>query len=229
MRMNNLVDKKITTFLHLSDVFVKHGYHLFLVGGTVRDFLLNLPLTDMDAVTDATPKEMESFIDGDYTFAKYGSIKYKFEDVKFDITTLREEKDYIDYRHPGKIIYVKDLSIDVKRRDFTVNGLYLNNELKVIDYVHGIDDLNKKMLVMIGDPNIRLQEDPLRIIRALRFSIMYDLTIDEKLKKAIKEKKELLNNINIEKIHLDLKKIKNVDEEKLRKIFDEFNLTYVIE
>jgi len=176
MRMNNLVDKKITTFLHLSDVFVKHGYHLFLVGGTVRDFLLNLPLTDMDAVTDATPKEMESFIDGDYTFAKYGSIKYKFEDVKFDITTLREEKDYIDYRHPGKIIYVKDLSIDVKRRDFTVNGLYLNNELKVIDYVHGIDDLNKKMLVMIGDPNIRLQEDPLRIIRALRFSIMYDLT-----------------------------------------------------
>jgi len=227
--MNNLVDKKITTFLHLSDVFVKHGYHLFLVGGTVRDFLLNLPLTDMDAVTDATPKEMESFIDGDYTFAKYGSIKYKFEDVKFDITTLREEKDYIDYRHPGKIIYVKDLSIDVKRRDFTVNGLYLNNELKVIDYVHGIDDLNKKMLVMIGDPNIRLQEDPLRIIRALRFSIMYDLTIDEKLKKAIKEKKELLNNINIEKIHLDLKKIKNVDEEKLRKIFDEFNLTYVIE
>lgn len=223
------MDKKITTFLHLSDVFVKHGYHLFLVGGTVRDFLLNLPLTDMDAVTDATPKEMESFIDGDYTFAKYGSIKYKFEDVKFDITTLREEKDYIDYRHPGKIIYVKDLSIDVKRRDFTVNGLYLNNELKVIDYVHGIDDLNKKMLVMIGDPNIRLQEDPLRIIRALRFSIMYDLTIDEKLKKAIKEKKELLNNINIEKIHLDLKKIKNVDEEKLRKIFDEFNLTYVIE
>ena len=98
------MDNKIHAYIELSKIFNNHGYSLYLVGGTVRDYLLNIPLTDLDVVSDATPEEIRKFFpDEDYTFAKYGSVKLHFVGYKFDVTTLREEKGYIDYRHPGEI------------------------------------------------------------------------------------------------------------------------------
>ena len=105
---------KSDAFIELSKVFSDHGYRLYLVGGTVRDLLLGLPLTDMDAVTDATPDEMKGFLEGDFTFAKMGSFKVKYHDVKFDITTLRKEKGYKDHRHPGEVVFV---NVDVVKTE----------------------------------------------------------------------------------------------------------------
>ena len=219
------MDKQLLAFFKLSALFHDHGFSLYLVGGTVRDYLLNIPLTDMDAVTDATPNDMKSFLtDADYTFSCFGSIKYKVDDIKFDITTLRKESEYIDSRHPRHIEFVKDLNIDVKRRDFTINGLYLDDKEKVIDLVNGVNDLNNKIIKMIGDPDIRIKEDPLRIIRAIRFAIDLDFVIDESLTKAIKDNKGLLERINKDKINMDLLKIKNNDLEKVRSIFAKFDL-----
>ena len=224
------MDKKIDSFLFLADLFSKNGYQLFLVGGTVRDYLLGLPLTDMDAVTDATPDEMKTFIpDGNFTFAKYGNVGYKCNGTKFDLTTLRKEDEYADSRHPNSVIFVKDLSIDVRRRDFTINGIYLDKDMKIIDYVGGQNDLRNHLLRMIGDPDKRIKEDPLRIIRALRFALDFNLSIDEELETAIKCNSYLLDNLNKDKILQDLKKIRIDDKDKIRKIFHDYNIKLVLD
>lgn len=224
------MDQKIEKYQNLSKLFQQHGFQLFLVGGTVRDYLLKRELTDMDAVTDATPEDMKNFlIDADFTFMKFGSIKYHFLGLKFDITTLREENGYFDSRHPEKIRFVKDLSVDVKRRDFTINGLYLNDKIEVIDFVGGTLDLNNHLLRCIGDPDIRIKEDPLRIIRALRFMIDFDLSLDESLKTAINDNILLLNKINPLKIKEDIKKIKCQDKDKIKDIFDNFHITHLLD
>ena len=112
------MNRKLELYKKLSSDFEKHGFLLYLVGGTVRDYLLGKELDDMDLVTDATPSEMKEFLNNaDYTFEKYGSVKLKIEDTKFDITTLRKEDGYSDYRHPSKICFTKSIKEDVFRRD----------------------------------------------------------------------------------------------------------------
>ena len=225
------MDQKLIEFLELNKLFEDNGFSLYMVGGTVRDYLMGLPLDDMDVVTDATPEEIKKFLpDASYVFARFGSVSYKTEKkVKFDITTLREEKGYEDARHPNKIHFVKDLSIDVKRRDFTVNALYMNSKLEVIDYVNGQEDLKNHTLRMVGNPDKRIKEDPLRIIRALRFSIDYKLNIDSELDKAIRNNISLLEKLNIEKIRQDIKKIKNKDSASISKLFEEYNIKHLLD
>ena len=225
------MDQKLIVFLELNKLFEDNGFSLYMVGGTVRDYLMGLPLDDMDVVTDATPEDIKKFLpDASYVFARFGSVSYKTEKkVKFDITTLREEKGYEDARHPNKIHFVKDLSIDVKRRDFTVNALYMNSKLEVIDYVNGQEDLKNHTLRMVGNPDIRIKEDPLRIIRALRFSIDYKLNIDSELDKAIRNNISLLEKLNIEKIRQDIKKIKNKDSASISKLFEEYNIKHLLD
>lgn len=225
------MDEKLLDYLSLNKLFEENGFSLYLVGGTVRDYLLNLPLDDMDVVTDATPEDIKKFLpDASFTFARFGSVSYKInKKVKFDITTLREEKGYEDGRHPDKIHFVKDLSIDVKRRDFTINALYMNSKLEVIDYVDGEKDLSNHILKMVGNPDLRIKEDPLRIIRALRFSIDYKLSIDKELDLAIRNSISLLEKLNIEKIHQDIRKIKNKDQEAINKLFEDYNIKHLID
>ena len=225
------MDQKLIEFLQLNKLFEDNGFSLYMVGGTVRDYLMGLPLDDMDVVTDATPEDIKKFLpDASFVFARFGSVSFKTEKkVKFDITTLREEKGYEDARHPNKIHFVKDLSIDVKRRDFTVNALYMNSKLEVIDYVNGQEDLKNHTLRMVGNPDLRIKEDPLRIIRALRFSIDYKLDIDSELDKAIRNNISLLEKLNIEKIRQDIRKIKNKDSEVIRKLFEEYNIKHLLD
>ena len=225
------MDEKLIEFQSLNQLFKDNGFSLYLVGGTVRDYLLGYPLDDMDVVTDAKPDDIKKFLpDASYVFARFGSVSYKTEKkVKFDITTLREEKGYEDARHPNKIHFVKDLSIDVKRRDFTVNALYMDSDLNVIDYVNGQKDLENHILRMVGSPDKRLKEDPLRIIRALRFSIDYQLSIDSELKEAIKNNISLLDKLNIEKIHQDIRKIKCKDLSLINEIFEDYNIQHLLD
>lgn len=220
------MNKNLKLFLKLNKLFSEHGHKLFLVGGTVRDYLLGLPLTDMDAVTDALPSEMKEFLpEANYTFERFGSVSIKFDKkVKFDITTLRKETSYEDSRHPSKIEFVNDLSIDVNRRDFTINGLYLDSNLQVIDYVSGKKDLENKVLRMIGNPLIRLKEDPLRIIRAIRFASDFDLSLDSELESAIRNNINELQKLNKDKINQDLKKCNPDKQSIVLQYLQKFNI-----
>ena len=223
------MNSKSNAFIELPKVFSSRGYRLYLVGGTVRDILLNIPLTDMDAVTDATPEEMKSFLEGDYTFAKMGSIKAKYNDVKFDITTLRKEKGYKDHRHPGEVVFVKEKKIDHIRRDFTINAMYMDENFKLYDYENGLEDLNNRILRMVGDPKKRLKEDPLRILRALRFSLTYQLSIEPSLEKALIGSIKFLDSLSKDKIKMELKKFDLSQKEQMITIFEKYSIKHLLD
>ena len=222
--------KNIDTYLELAKAFKNRGFNLYLVGGTVRDFLLKEELTDMDLVTDATPEQMLPFLkEADDTFKKFGFIKLKYKDVKFDITTLRVEGKYLDSRHPSKIKYVTDLKKDYVRRDFTINAMYLDSYFILYDFCNGQEDLKNKLIRFVGNPKKRIKEDPLRILRAIRFALMYGFSFEAKTEKALKKYSYLLKNINKDKIVQEVHKIKGADEHLKNKLFNEFAIHQYID
>ena len=217
------MDNKLSLFIELVGLFNKHGYQLFLVGGSTRDYLLNITLSDMDLVTDATPDESKSFLENaDYTFARFGTVKFIYKGVKFDLTTFRKEEGYSDSRHPNVVKFTKDIKEDYPRRDITINALYLDKNLKVIDFVDGVKDLNNRIIRMVGDPEKRIKEDPLRIARIYRFKLDLGFSIDKELEKVIDDNKELLKNLRKEKILEEIRKCHHQSE--LRSILENFGI-----
>jgi tRNA nucleotidyltransferase (CCA-adding enzyme) len=191
-------------------IFNRHGYRLYMVGGATRDYLLDRPILDYDFVTDATPEEMKAFLpEADYTFSKFGTVRIKVNHVKVDITTLRIEDGYIDFRHPSKVVFTKDIKKDYVRRDFTINAIYMDEEYNIIDYCGGLNDLNNKLIRFIGDPDKRIKEDPLRILRAERFEKKLGFKIEDETFKAIERNRHLIEELNPQKVQAELKKMEN--------------------
>ena len=197
----------IEIFDTLKKVFNAHGFHLYVIGGASRDYLLKKELTDYDFVTDATPSEMKEFLtDANYRFEQFGSVRVKVNGIKVDLTTLRKEKSYADSRHPKEIIFVKNLEEDYIRRDFTINAIYIDENYKIIDFCGGISDLDNKIIRFIGDPTERIKEDPLRILRAKRFAQLLGFKIEENTLKAMEENEGELDKLNPEKIKEEVRK-----------------------
>ena len=194
-------------FKKYEKLFRSHGYPLFMVGGTSRDLLLGQEPSDFDFVTSATPEQERSFLpDAYYSFAKFGSIKFKEEGKEIDVTTFREEGEYKDFRHPSYIRFISSPEEDSKRRDFTINALYLDGEGNVLDFHGGLKDLREKKIRFIGNPDVRIQEDPLRILRAERFAKRLGFTLEEETDKAIKKLRPLLAKLNPLKVKQEMEK-----------------------
>lgn len=196
-------------FKFLDQKFKKNGFLIFEVGGSVRDSLLGLEVYDYDFTTNATPEEMKKFLpDVNDTFAKFGCIKYKGEFGRAEITTFRKEEKYDDFRHPGLIKFVKTLEEDSIRRDFTINAIYRDFEGNIYDPTGGVSDLKNKVIRFIGDPETRIKEDPLRILRAKRFALKLGFKIEPKSQKAIENLEYLLEKLNPDKVKEEQRKIK---------------------
>ena len=194
-------------FKKYEKLFRSHGYPLFMVGGTSRDLLLGQEPSDFDFVTSATPEQERSFLpDADYSFAKFGSIMFKEEGKEIDVTTFREEGEYKDFRHPSYIRFISSPEEDSKRRDFTINALYLDGEGNVLDFHGGLKDLREKKIRFIGNPDVRIQEDPLRILRAERFAKRLGFTLEEETDAAIKKLRPLLAKLNPLKVKQEMEK-----------------------
>ena len=185
----------------------KCGYSTFIVGGYVRDKLLGKDSRDVDICTNALPKDVIEIFNLDKsTKDEYGSVNIKIKQYNIDITTFRSESDYKNHT-PKSVMYVDDLKTDLKRRDFTINSLVMNSNEEIIDYYNGIKDLNEKRIKCIGSTKIRLNEDPLRILRAIRFSIIYDFEIDDEILKFIENNRNLIENISYFRKKEELDKI----------------------
>lgn len=194
-------------FLSLAKLFNKNGYRLYMIGGTTRDFLLGKEVLDYDFVTDATPEEIKAILpDANYHFAKFGTIRTKVEGVHVDITTLRKEGKYVDFRHPKEISFTKDINEDYVRRDFTINAIYMDEDFKIIDPSNGVKDLKDGIIRFIGDPETRIKEDPLRILRAERFETKLNFKIEDSSYAAMKKYRYLLDKINPDKINEEMRK-----------------------
>ncbi len=181
------------------------------VGGCVRNFLRKETITDIDIATILTPDEIiNKFRNSDIKVKKtgieHGTLTLVYDNQKYEITTLREDIS-TDGRH-AKIKYTKDWNKDSKRRDFTINAIYLDQKGKLYDPQNGLKDLESHKVQFIGDPNDRIKEDYLRILRFLRFSIKYkSFDIDEKAQKAIKLNLIGITKLSKERVFSELKKI----------------------
>lgn len=214
-------------FLELARYLKLHDINAYLIGSSSRDFLLGNNIEDYDiAVDKPIDLLLPLFEDKMDKYACYGSIVVKFNDVKFDITSFRKEKQYIDHRHPAHIEFTSDMREDFIRRDFSINAIYIDAEGNVFDFSSGLIDLSSHLIRMIGDPRKRIKEDPLRILRAIRFSLIYDFDIEESLEFAIKRFGSLLSGISQGKIDSELNKMRkaNVNEMEIKKAFSKFNI-----
>jgi tRNA nucleotidyltransferase (CCA-adding enzyme) len=187
------------------DKLENNGYEAYIIGGFVRDLLMNIDSMDIDICTNALPKDVKEIFDINCESNEYGSINFKTGGYNFDITTFRKEKKY-ENRKPTEVEYINNLEEDVKRRDFTINSICLDKNSKLIDLLNGKSDINNKIIRLIGD-NSRLQEDPLRILRAIRFASLLDFNIDPKLSDGIIMHKELLKDLSDMRIKNELDKI----------------------
>lgn len=195
------------------NIIEKFGYQAYIVGGFVRNYLLGLESFDIDITTNATPKEIAKiFQDVDFKNKindedSYGSVRVNYKNIIFEVTTFREELEYLDNRHPSSIFYVNDLKTDLKRRDFTINAICIDKDGNVIDPLNGISELNEKVIKTIGDSKKSFQDDALRILRAIRFSTTLKFKLDEEIIDAIKTCKKYLKNISYERKKIELDKI----------------------
>ena len=164
------------------------GYKAYIIGGYPRDLYLKRSSSDIDICTDATPKEVMNIFDEVVTTNfEYGSIVILFEKIRFEITTFREEEGYIHNRKPRKVNYTLNLEDDIKRRDFTINTLCIDKDGNQIDLLNAKSDLDNKIIRMVGNPKIKLKEDALRILRAIRFATILDFELEPVLKAYIKK------------------------------------------
>lgn len=178
------------------------GYEAFLVGGAVRNYLLNKKVTDYDITTNADQNAIKMCFSNytQYDIGKsLGTVIVIIDKVKIDITPYRKEGNYTDHRRPNSIVYTTDLKQDLKRRDFTINALCMNKQEEVIDYFGGIKDLENKQIKAIGNPDTRFKEDGLRILRALRFKSKLNFNIESKTNESIFKNKDLLTYISNER------------------------------
>ena len=174
------------------------------VGGCVRNFLNNEKVDDIDIATTLSPDEIikklaSTDIKVIETGIEHGSLTLVVNKSRFEITTLREDVS-TDGRH-AKINYTNDWKMDSERRDFTINAIYMDQKGKIFDPQSGVKDLKKKIIKFIGDPEKRIKEDYLRIIRFIRFSLKYN---------SLK-----LNDSEINAINLNLDGIKNLSKERI--------------
>lgn len=186
------------------------GFAAYVVGGCVRDSLMGRLPYDWDITTSATPQEM-AFVFTDYrtieTGLKHGTLTVIVDETPLEITTFRLEGAYSDGRHPDSVSFSQCLSDDLQRRDFTVNAMAYHPNTGLIDLYDGQGDLQNATVRCVGNPDTRLEEDALRIIRALRFAAVLDFRIDSATDAALRRLSPTLNEVSVERITAELTKL----------------------
>lgn len=182
------------------------GFRSALVGGAVRDLLLGRTPSDFDLVTTARPEELHNiFPEAKLVGASFGVVIVRANGIDMEVATARSERSYLDGRHPEKISYTTDFSLDAQRRDFTVNAMMYDLERdELLDFNHGVDDLRCGILRTVGDPAARFNEDYLRILRAVRFAAKLGFALDAELEAALKTHAHLVRELSCERIFAEL-------------------------
>lgn len=191
----------------LLSVLNRAGYEAWAVGGCVRDALLGKEPHDWDVTTSALPEETKrcfSEFPVIETGIRHGTVGVLLNGSLYEVTTYRTESGYTDHRHPDEIQFVSSLREDLSRRDFTVNAMAYHPEQGLMDPFGGRRDLAAGRIACVGVPDVRLQEDALRILRALRFAACYDWTIGEETAEALRRHRHLLTEIAPERIREEL-------------------------
>lgn len=183
------------------------GYEAYIVGGCVRDSILGKEPEDYDMTTSATPDEVKECLSEYHiidTGIKHGTVTVISDDDYVEVTTFRVDGEYKDHRRPENVVFSRQLTDDLSRRDFTINAMAYNPRSGLVDEFDGQRDLFRRRIRCVGDPDKRFREDALRIMRALRFSSCLGFEIDTLTAEAIHRNKGLLTEVAAERIAKEL-------------------------
>lgn len=203
--------------IKILNLIEQNGFEAYIVGGYVRDKLLGIKSSDIDITTNARPDDLINIFDNIIS-NEYGSIKIKYGNNKYQITTYRKDLIYDDFRRPKNIEYVDSLSNDLLRRDFTINTLCMDKNQNIIDLLDASSDIKNRIIRCVGDPKVKLKEDSLRILRAIRFACILNFSIEPNLLLELQN-----NSNNLLYLSYDRKK------DELNKIFSSQNVAYGID
>ena len=183
------------------------GHVAYLVGGCVRDMALGVRPHDWDICTGALPEQVMAVFPGALpTGLKHGTVTVRINSRSVEVTTFRSEENYADHRHPETVRFVGELTTDLSRRDFTINAMALSPDGLLMDPFGGLTDLEHRCIRCVGSPELRFEEDALRMFRALRFSARLDFTIEEATLAAIGKKAHLASALAAERIRDEVEK-----------------------
>lgn len=197
-------DKVLMIILNLQ----MHGYDAYAVGGCVRDSILAKKPQDWDITTSAKPGDIKRMFRRTVdTGIEHGTVTVLIGKDSFEVTTYRIDGVYEDSRHPKEVRFTNNLEEDLKRRDFTINAMAYNDDVRLVDAFGGMKDLNYHLIRCVGDPKERFAEDALRILRAVRFSSQLGFTIEPDTEEAIRELAPTLQRVSAERIRAELLKI----------------------
>lgn len=185
-----------------------HGYEAFAVGGCVRDSILARRPEDWDITTSAKPEEIKRLFRRTVdTGIEHGTVTVIIGKDSYEVTTYRVDGAYEDGRHPKEVRFTSRLEEDLQRRDFTINAMAYNDDVRLVDVFGGMKDLNHHLIRCVGDPRERFSEDALRILRAVRFSAQLNFPIEPDTAEAVKELAPTLEKISAERIQAELVKL----------------------
>ncbi len=211
------------------DTIHNAGYEAYIVGGCVRDALLGIEPKDWDITTNATPSDIKQLFKRTIdTGIEHGTVTVMIGKQGYEITTYRIDGKYEDHRHPREVTFTRDLTEDMKRRDFTINAMAYNEEEGLIDRFGGIKDLKDHIIRCVGNPLERFSEDALRMMRAVRFSAQLDYEIEQGTREAIKELADSLKKISAERIQQELVKLLVSDNPGRLRCAYELGITKII-
>ncbi|NLC66666.1 MAG: HD domain-containing protein [Clostridium sp.] len=194
--------------LYIINKIESAGHEVFVVGGAIRDILIGKYPNDYDLTTSAKPQEIiDLFEKSILTGVKHGTVTIPIEGSNYDITTYRVESAYVNKRAPENVTFTKDIYEDLLRRDFTINSIAYNPNKRLVDPFNGLEDLNKRTIKTVGNPNERFDEDALRMLRAIRFATTLNYNLDPKTSLSIVENAENLKYISKERIRNEINTI----------------------
>ena len=192
------------------DRLERGGFEAYAVGGCVRDTLLQRIPNDWDITTSARPEQTAACFRGFRiieTGIQHGTLTVIVDGMPLEITTYRNDGEYLDNRHPKEVTFSTRIEDDLCRRDFTVNAMAYHAKRGLLDLFGGREDLAKRCIACVGDASTRFHEDGLRILRAIRFASVLDFSIEEKTSAAIHACRHLLSNIAAERIREEFCKL----------------------
>lgn len=194
----------------------ERGFKAYIVGGCVRDSILNRIPKDWDITTNAKPEQVISMFNKTIpTGLKHGTVTVMIDDIGYEVTTFRTEDDYSDGRHPNNVKFVNCIEEDLARRDFTMNAMAYNNKVGLIDPFNGRDSIEGKYIKCVGNPYARFSEDALRMMRAIRFAAQLGFEIEQTTMCAIKGTCDRLKLVSIERFRDEFNKILLTDSDKI--------------
>ena len=220
----------LDTAFNVLKMIEDNSYEAYIIGGFVRDYIMGIKSNDVDITTNAKPKDLiKIFPNANIDNEVYGSVIVYLNNIRFEITTYRDEGNYLDNRHPDTVNYVDDLKIDLKRRDFTINTICMDKDGNIVDLLNSKSDIDNKIIKTVIEPLESFKIDSLRILRAIRFATTLDFELALDVKEAIMQSKYLLKDLSINRKKSELDKIfSSPNIEKGIKLIKELDLIDVL-